>query len=419
MSTDDTEYLLVTEYFTPDTASTGQLMTELAVGLQRRGLDMTVYTGQPNYHSGKNTKQPWREVHESVSVRRIRAPQVRQVSVLTRLFNWTVFIIWMAIVLLFDRPARQREVIFVSITPFLPIVLSAVCRLKNWEYTYIAYDLYPDQAVELGYIKRRGFIDRMWTRLTCWSYHGAKHIVSNGPVMSERILSKTHHTLDPEKITLIHNWADPEFVEPMEKSENWFSEEHGLTDQFTLLYSGNISEFHDLYTVIEAAARFRTEDVKFVIIGEGVNKKALVELAKERDVYGDTVEFLPYQPKDDLPYSLTSADVSMVTVAKGFEGVCVSSKLYTSLAAGMPVLTIAQPHADESLLVERFDAGAHVAQGDIDGLIEVIDQWRNSPELVERQGKNARRAFERHFTKERSTSCYYEMLSDSEPNPTF
>ena len=45
------EYVLVTEYFHPDTASTGQLMTDLAVGLEERGLDMIVLTGQSNYHS--------------------------------------------------------------------------------------------------------------------------------------------------------------------------------------------------------------------------------------------------------------------------------------------------------------------------------------------------------------------------------
>ena len=47
MANTNKEYVLVTEYFHPDTASTGQLMTDLAVGLQERGLDMTVVTGQP------------------------------------------------------------------------------------------------------------------------------------------------------------------------------------------------------------------------------------------------------------------------------------------------------------------------------------------------------------------------------------
>ncbi|MFC7026560.1 hypothetical protein ACFQH8_01595 [Halomicroarcula sp. GCM10025710] len=114
MSGTETEYLLVTEYFHPDTASTGQLMTDLAVGLQERGLDLSVYTGQPNYHSGENERQPVRSVHEGVFVRRIRAPQVRQSSLVRRLFNWTVFTAWMSVVLLFDQTDRERELVFVT-----------------------------------------------------------------------------------------------------------------------------------------------------------------------------------------------------------------------------------------------------------------------------------------------------------------
>ncbi|WP_239640844.1 glycosyltransferase family 4 protein [Haloferax sulfurifontis] len=388
-------------------------MTDLATGLQERGLDMSVYTSQPNYHSGENQKQPYSEDYNGVSVRRIRAPQVRQKSLLRRLLNWTVFIIWMTVVLLLETPDKERELIFVSITPLLPIILTATCKIKGWEYTYIAYDLYPDQAVELGYVSRRGIIDRIWTWLTVWSYRGAKNIVSNGPIMTERIMAKSHHSLNAEKISLIHNWADEDFIKPIEKEDNWFSREHGLVDPFTVIYSGNIGEFHDLETVVRVATRFKDKKVKFLIIGEGDDKQNIIELARDLDLGQDTIQFLPYQPWDDIPYSLTAGDVSIVTVRKGFEGVCVSSKLYTSMAVGEPVLTIAQPHDDESILTDMFNAGFHVKQGDLDSIEQAINSWRRDPEFHNEQGRNARVGFEENFTKRHSVDNYYQMLSDS------
>jgi glycosyltransferase involved in cell wall biosynthesis len=410
----DKEYLLVTEYFHPDTASTGQLMTELAVGLRDRGLDLTVYTGQPNYHSGNNEQQDQVTVHEGVPVKRIRAPQVRQSSLGRRLFNWLIFTGWMAIALLVSDAEADREVIFVSNPPMLSIAMWMVCRLRGWKYTYIVHDLYPDQPVELGYIKESGLVDRVWSFLQLHAYRDARRIVALGPVMRDRIIEHAGEGFDGDRVSVIHNWADERFITPMSKENNWFSREHDLLDPFTVLSSGNIGEFHDLETVVRAASNFEDRNVQMLIIGEGDNKQSIVDLAEDLGLRGDTVRFLPYQPRDDLPYSLTAADVSVVAVREGFEGVCVSSKLYTAMATGQPVLGIAQPYDDESRIIDAFDAGNHVPQSDVEGVVEAIERWRTNPELLAQQGRNARVAFEQRFTKDRSIDEYYRLLTDEE-----
>lgn len=414
MASSDTEYVLVTEYFHPDTASTGQLMTDLATGLEDRGLDMTVYTGQPNYHSGDNERQPRVSTYEGVTVKRIRAPQVRQSSLARRLFNWAVFTVWMSLALLVSRPGRDREVVFVSNPPVLPVALWLVCALRRWPYTYVVYDLYPDQPVELGYLRRGGLVHRAWAWANGRALRAAEHVVVLGPVMAERVADQAGPGLDEGAVEVIHNWADGDFIEPMAKADNWFSRDHGLVEPFAVLYSGNVGEFHDLDTLVEAATAFDDGEATFLVVGEGDAKEAVVETAERLGVRGRTVEFLPYQPLEDLPYSLTSADVSVVTVREGFEGVCVSSKLYTAMAAGTPVLCIAQPGDDEARIVERHDAGAVVPQGDVAGVVEAIERWRSDPERVATQGENARRAFEEQFTKEQSVDAYYRLLAREE-----
>ncbi|NUB91497.1 glycosyltransferase family 4 protein [Haloterrigena sp. SYSU A121-1] len=412
MADSETEVVLVTEYFHPDTATTGQLMTDLAEGLQERELDMTVYTGQPNYHSGDNDKQPRVATHDGVLVKRIRAPQLRQSSLMRRLFNWTIFTTWMFFALLISRPRRDRELVFVSNPPMLPLAMWLVAKIRRWEYTYIVHDLYPDQPVELGYMDEEGVPARIWAKLHEKTFQDAKHIVSLGPVMKERITRNAGQNFDPSKIEIIHNWEDEEFIEPMDKEDNWFSEEHDLVDPFTILYSGNIGEFHDLETVVKAAAEFEDENVQVLIIGEGDNKETIVRLAERLGVRGDTVKFLPYQDWDDLPYSLTSGDVSVVTVREGFEGICVSSKLYTAMAAGTPILCISQPRDDEARIVEGNESGIQVSQEDVDGVVKAIETWRNNPDLVQDQGQNARTVFEENFTKDQSVDAYYELLME-------
>lgn len=405
------QYTLVTEYFHPDTASTGQLMTDLAVGLVERELNLEVYTSQPNYHSGTNERQPRKSTHEGVPVTRIRAPQLRQSSLPRRLFNWVVFTLWMVGVLGLQR-APRRELVFTSNPPFLPAAMWALCRLKGWEYTYIVYDLYPDVLVASGYIDQGSLVRRGWSKLNTRVFGDARNVVALGPVMRDRIADSAGDSFDREKVEIIHNWEDEEFIKPVAKEENPFSEEHGLVDQFTLVYSGNIGANHDLETVVRAAERCRDENVKFLIIGEGDKKSDIVDLAASFDLDEETVTFLPYQDLEVLPYSLTSGDVSIVTVSEGMEGVCVSSKLYTSLATGQPTLVISNPRDDEAKIVEAHGAGTQVTQGDVDALVDAIEEWRTNEELVERQGKNAREAFVSHFTKDRSVDDYYRMLSN-------
>jgi glycosyltransferase involved in cell wall biosynthesis len=83
------------------------------------------------------------------------------------------------------------------------------------------------------------------------------------------------------------------------------------------------------------------------------------------------------------------------------------------MAAGMPVLTIAQPYDDESRIVEQFDAGFHVPQEDVSGIVNAIEAWRQDPTLVNRQRTNARQAFEENFTTDDSIDEYYELLTGS------
>ena len=103
---------------------------------------------------------------------------------------------------------------------------------------------------------------------------------------------------------------------------------------------------------------FETERLRFErLCRETIDPREYYELLSDRSpTVEDELRFLPYQPWEDLPYSLTSADVSVVAVKEGFEGIVVSSKLYTAMAARQPVLVIAQGDDDEARIVE----GEHV-----------------------------------------------------------
>jgi glycosyltransferase involved in cell wall biosynthesis len=121
-------------------------------------------------------------------------------------------------------------------------------------------------------------------------------------------------------------------------------------------YAGNIGEHHDLETLVRAATAFDDDNGCVVVIGEGDTTEDAVSIAESLGVRSDTVRFPPSQPKDDLPYSRTAGDVFVITVQSGLEGVCVSSRRYTAMAAGTPIIAIPNPTGDEVRAIEACDA---------------------------------------------------------------
>jgi glycosyltransferase involved in cell wall biosynthesis len=293
----------------------------------------------------------------------------------------------------------------------MPPLLWIICIFKRWNYTYIVHDYYPEFAVELGYIRTGGVIYNIWEKINSRLLIQANHIVALGPVMKKRIVKSAPKKFNEDTISVIHNWADGDFIRPKKKHENWFSKKHDLVEPFSLVYSGNTGEYHDLETVIHGISQGEGINVMCLIIGDGDNKNNLISLADSLNIKEDRVKFLPYQPWAVVPHSITSGDISIVAVNEGFCGLCVSSKLYSALAAGKPVLVISASGSDEAKIIKKYDAGKHVTPGKPQEVVEAINQWYSNPNLMEKQGENARAALENHFSGEESLSKYYEMWS--------
>ena len=404
----ETEYLLLTDYFYPESVSTGRLMTELAVGLRERGLNLTVYTSQPSNQGDTSEKRPRRETHEGVPIKRVRSPQIQRTSKIRHLAEWILFPVVVFCTLVTDRPDRNREIIVVSNPPLLPLFIWTLCRLRGWKMTYIIHDLWPDIGANFGYYSEDGLINRSWSRIHRAVVRDAENIIVLGPAMEEYVRENVSPAITEEQLTVVHNWEDEESIRPIPKHNNWFSTKHNLEDMFTVVYSGNINDSHDLETVIRAAKH--VDDIHFLIIGEGLGKRDLVSLAERLDVTDDTVTFLPYQQVDTLPYSLTCGDVTLVTKKENV-GLAVSCKVYTSLATGQPVLCLAEDHSDEARIVQQANAGIQVSPGDVDGVIDALKRWKRNPRLVEEQGRNARREFESRYTKSQAIDQYYEVIA--------
>ncbi|MBD2437164.1 glycosyltransferase family 4 protein [Nostoc sp. FACHB-110] len=395
---------VVTQYFPPDFAATGQLIEELVKQLGQQGVDVEVFTSQPGY-AFHTQKAPSVERVERVSVKRSRTAQLWPGRIRGKAVNGVLYTL-RAVLYVLRAWQRNNVMLITTAPPFLPLVGYLAYLLFRLPYVCIIYDLYPDIAIALGVVSKRHWLVKVWHAINRQVWLNAKGIVVLSPAMKQRVLA--HCPQVEDKISVIHSWANPELIVPIAKEENWFAWKHNLVNKFTVLYSGNMGRCHDIDTMLEAAKELQDEPIQFVCIGGGAKREELISEVNRLGLRNFT--FLPYQDKKVLPYSLTACDLSFVSVDETTEGLVVPSKLYSALAAGRPIAVICSPYSYLRQLIAEANCGGTFDNGDGHGLAQFIRLISRDPQLAERMGKSGRQYLRSHFTPKLISQQYLDVL---------
>ena len=395
--------LIITQFFPPDYAATGQLIQELANQLGDRNIRVNVFTGQPGY-AFKRSSAPAIEIKDNVKIQRTRFKQFYSKRIRSKTFNGIIFTIRSALYLL--KNARQHDaVILTTAPPFLPIIGYLINLIFKLNYICLVYDLYPDVVVELGVIDAQNPIAKLWNKINSAVWHRSKEIVVLSDTMKQRITAR--HPAIADKISVIHNWADPNWIKPIPKQENWFAKQHQIGAKFTVLYSGNLGHCHDLDTILGAAKLLKEQPVQFVFIGAGAKYQHCQDVAKSEL---SNCIFLPYQDRANLPYSLTACDLALVSIAPGLEGVVAPSKVYGIMAAGKAIAAVCEPHSYLRRLITDAHCGMAIDNHNSQGLAEFILTLAANPDLAENMGDAGRNYLKQHFTPQLVARQYCDVL---------
>ena len=395
---------VITQFFPPDYAATGQLIEELTKSLGFEGIDIEVFTGQPSYAFG-DSNAPAREELGRVQVQRTRATNIWHQRIRGKTLGGILFTI-RAILHLLINGHRYNILLLTTAPPFLPIVGYIVHLLYRVPYVCILYDLYPDIAIALGVVSKDNWLARFWQAVNKRIWRKASGIVVLSPEMKQRVTRVCPDVGD--KISVIHNWGNPQYIKPIPKKDNWFAKKYDLTNKFTVLYSGNMGRCHDVKTILETAKLLKDESILFLCIGAGAKRKDLIKEVEQLKL--ENFLFLPYQEKQVLPYSLNACDLSLVSVDKGFESLVAPSKLYPALATGRPVAVICPRTSYLKRLVLDGKCGSSFENGDSDGLAKFIKTLSQDNDLAQKMGVRAREYMESHFSPQVITKQYLEVL---------
>ncbi len=405
MSHQQKRLTLISQYFYPEMISTGHILTELVVELVGKGIKTSVICAQPTYYS--NDKVDKEITYKGIAIRRTANTQFDKNSLKGKIFNSFSFFVgalWLVL-----KENDRYPMVLVTNPPFLGLV-GLICKIfKRRSYILIIHDLYPDIALNMGYLRHDSLLARFWNKINQRIYDAASFIVVLGRDVKKRIQDKLPAE-QHEKIKFIPNWADPELICPVDQSRNPFISELGLDGKFLVQYSGNMGLTHDMETIIEAARRLnKDQDIYFLMIGGGGKLGKIKAMARSYRLRN--VAFLPYQPRENLKKSLGAAHVSMISLENGVQGLSVPSKLYGIMASGRPIVAIVPKNSEVALTVREFNCGLVTPPKDVSALVRALTWLKSNESERMAMGRQAYEAFQENFTVQHCANQYYQLIN--------
>ncbi len=360
------------------------MLSDLAFELACCGHDVHVVTSRLRYDDSR-ARLPPSETIDGVFVHRVATSRFGRSFLPGRLIDYLSFY-WSATRCLFRYLCQGDVVVAKTDPPLISVPVGWVAGRKKAILVNWLQDLFPEVAAALGIKGMGGPIGGLLRRLRDGSLRRARVNIVLGQRMEALLCDRG---IAPNRIRVIHNWADAGSVVPISRDDNGLRRQWRINGSFVVGYSGNLGRAHEFDTVVSAAEVLKGEpDILFLFIGGGALIAPLQQAVQQRGL--ENFRFEPYQPRESLHQSLSLPDVHLVSLLPQMEGLIVPSKLYGIAAAGRPVIFVGDPDGEIPRLLLPAEAGVTVEPGDGVGLARQILALRDNRADCERMGSNAR-----------------------------
>ena len=368
--------LVLNQYYWPGVEATAHLLTELCEALVA-DYDVTVVTGRLRGQEDA----PDTETRNGVRIFRVHSSAYDRARLGRRGVNYVTYLARAAGRALSLGPP---DVILCMTDPPMAGALAIVLGKRyRAPVIVLSQDVFPEIAVELKRLSNPVVISLLGA-ITSFALRRADRVVAIGDMMSRRLEDKG---VEPRRMRVIPNWVDTTTLTPRPRDNEW-ARANGLTGRFVVMHSGNVGHAQNLDNLIRATTFVRDlEDLTAVIVGFGARHAAEAALAERLEA---NVVFLPYQPRDVLPESLSAADVHFVGLGAGLAGYVVPSRLYGILSVGRPVVVAADSESEPAQVVREAGCGLVIPPGRPDLLAATLRELHAGEHDLAEMGRRGR-----------------------------
>lgn len=376
--------LVICQYYYPEPFR----ITDICEELVKKGHDVTVVTGTPNYpmgeiYSGYEDKSRQDEIINGVTVHRCHI-HPRKTGALHRLWNYYSYSFRSKRYI--NRLDSSFDVVFINQLSPVMMANAGIKYAKKYNKCSVLYclDLWP-ASLAVGGINK-GIMYNWFHRVSNRIYHSVDKIL----VSSKSFSKYFEDEFGLSDTTYLPQYSEEAFTPDVcKKTPN---------ENIDLMFAGNVGTAQSVDTVIRAAALCKDiQNLRWHIVGDGKELYTCKKLAEKLDV---PVIFHGRKPIGEMPKYYAMADAMIVTMQKDpIISLTLPGKVQSYMAAGKPIIgaidgetAIVLNEAQE----DDYCGPSENCQALADNVIKLI----NSPKRVEIGNKN-REYYLKTFSKGR------------------
>ena len=364
--------LIVSQYFWPENFKINDLASEL----NKRGNNVTVLTGFPNYPDGKYFKGysffkgPYKENRDGVKIIRVPLYPRKKGTGINLLINYISFALFASLYVLFKLKNQYEKIFVFEISP-ITVGIPAVIVKKRFKIPiyFWVLDLWPESVYAASNLKKYKILNSLLEKLVQFIYNNSYLILVSSKSFIKSIVNKN---ISEKRIKYFPNWAEDVFLDDNFTDQNEYPQ---FPDGFNILYAGNIGEAQDFHNVLNSILLYNqkyAKKVNLIFIGDGRKRNWLEEEILNRGLTA-SVFYLGRFPINAVPYFFNQADVLFVSLKSNeIFNLTVPAKIQTYMAAKKPILAMIS--GEGNLLIKDAKCGFAVESGDYTDLAMKINE---------------------------------------------
>jgi glycosyltransferase involved in cell wall biosynthesis len=387
--------LVVCQYYYPEPFR----IYDICETLVKKGHDVTVLTGLPNYPEGRILKEyrfgkKRNEVLNGVKV--IRSFEIGRGNGKIKLFlNYFSFALSASLKTLFMKE-KFDAVLVNQLSPVMMGIPAIIYKKKhNKKILLYSLDLWP-ASLAAGGIKEKSLIYKVFLKISKWIYNSADSIL----VTSSMFKNYFEDTLklDTKLIGHLPQYAEDLFTETIEIPKN---------DKYNFVFAGNIGDMQSVDTIVKAANELKNyTNIVFHIVGDGSKLEECKLLCDK--LLLDNVIFYGRRPISEMPMYYSLADAMLITLkANKTLSYTLPGKVQSYMASGKPI--IGAINGETRSVIEESGCGFCCEAENYKEFADIIIQFCNS-DNKKIMARNSYNYYKRNYSKERFISVLENTL---------
>lgn len=376
----------------PKQEQNSTIYTDLAEELNRRGHRIFVVASEERH----NLSQTWLGKERGIPVLRVRSGNLYDVSLLEK--GITVLLLKPRLISAIKKYLKNMQFDFILFeSP--PVTMVGTIRWAMQHFNCPSYlmlkDIFPQNGIDIGIIKKGGLIYRYFKRQEEALYRTASIIGCMSEANRQYILRK-NTWLDPGKVEILPNTKRIRYY-GLRATVFFMRRKYGIPeDAVVAVFGGNMGKPQGVDFLMDIiSASSDRKDLFFLLVGRGTERARMRERILREAL--SNVLMLDAIPRDDYEHLITECDIGLIFLDKRFTIPNFPSRVLSYFEYSMPVLAATDTNTDFGCMVEDAGAGYWVQAGDLENYIKRLDLLVGDAGMRHSMGHAGRRYLEMHY----------------------